>query len=251
MGVMKIRPLIVALSLAIAISCIGVARADEDSDPIVVELFTSQGCSSCPPADKFLGELAMQPGILALSFHVDYWDYIGWKDPYASHQATQRQRKYAHIFDIGYVYTPQMVVQGTTQAVGSDRSDVEAAIQHLRQKRPAHPSVSLERHGDGSLAVHVGAGETQAPATVWLVCFDRHHETDVPSGENAGERLTDYHVVRYFDTIGQWRGAALDLNVPAKTLADYTGDANGAIAVLVQTDGTGPILTAAVLHDQR
>jgi len=237
--------------MALIIPGAGLTRAAEDTDPIVVELFTSQGCSSCPPADQFLGDLAKQPGILALSFHVDYWDYIGWKDPFASHEATLRQRKYAQAFDIAYVYTPQMVVQGSAQGVGSDRSDIEAEIAHLREKRASHPSLRLERRGDGSLAVEVGAGNPKEAATVWLICYDRHHETQVPRGENAGATLIDYHVVRHFETIASWNGEAVTLTVPTGEVSEYLSNPNGAIAVLVQSAGTGPILAAGVLGDRQ
>jgi len=251
MPIMKPRALLTVMAMGLVIAGASLARAAEDADPIVVELFTSQGCSSCPPADKFLGDLAKQPGILALSFHVDYWDYIGWKDPFASHQATLRQRKYAQAFDIAYVYTPQMIVQGSVQGVGSDRSDIESEIARLRQKRPVHPSLAVERRGDGSLAVEVGAGEALKPATVWLVCYDRHHETEVPRGENAGATLTDYHVVRHFEAIGTWKGEVIELTVPPDEVAEYLGSPNGAIAVLVQSAGTGPILAARMLPDRQ
>ena len=251
MWTMTLRTLLALTFMGLVIGVAGITRAAEDTDPIVVELFTSQGCSSCPPADQFLGELAKQPGILALSFHVDYWDYIGWKDPFASHQATQRQRKYAQAFDIAYVYTPQMVVQGRAQGVGSDRSDIEAEIAKQRRERVAHPSLTLERRNEGSLAVRVGAGSTQETATVWLVCYDRHHETQVPRGENAGETLIDYHVVRHLKAIGTWNGEALDLEVPATDVGDFVSNPNGAIAVLVQSAETGPILAAGVLHDRQ
>ena len=244
---MILRPLFFAL-LPVALVIAGAAGAADDDNPIVVELFTSQGCSSCPPADRFLGDLAKEPGILALSFHVDYWDYIGWKDPFAKHWATLRQRDYGRTFDIGYVYTPQMVVQGSAQAVGSDRSDIEAEIAQHQQTRPPHPSLRIERREDGSLAVQVGAAGAQEPATVWLVCYDRHHETEVPRGENAGTRLVNYDVVRHFEAIGSWKGDAITLTVSADEAAEYLGSPNGAIAVLLQSAGTGPILAAARLR---
>ena len=115
--------LLLSLGLIIA-----VLPAQAGERPIVVELFTSEGCSSCPPADKLLAELANRPDILALSFHVDYWDRLGWKDPYSSHQATERQNRYATLLDLASVYTPQIVVDGKWQAVGSDRADIEQAL---------------------------------------------------------------------------------------------------------------------------
>ena len=110
------------------------ARAAER--PIVVELFTSEGCSSCPPADALLGELATRPNVLALSFHVDYWDRLGWKDPFSSPEATARQQHYARLLGLDTVYTPQIVVDGSWEAVGSDQAAVERALDQARRSRP-------------------------------------------------------------------------------------------------------------------
>ena len=220
------------------------------SRPIVIELFTSQGCSSCPPADAFLGELAKRPNVVALGFHVDYWDYIGWKDPYASKLATQRQRLYAQAFDLSYVYTPQMVVNGEEQAVGSERGNVESALAKATARPPVGPSLSLALDRDGALAVHVGAGKEET-ATVWLACFDREHTTRVSRGENAGSTLTNYRVVRHFEAIGNWKGPALDLKVPAPEMAEYVERPDRGVAVLVQRGEVGPILAAAILSGAR
>jgi len=241
------------LRLVLAIFALGLTAATAQaqggapsSRPIVVELFTSQGCSSCPPADAFLGELAKRPNVLALGFHVDYWDYIGWKDPYASKLATQRQRLYAHAFDLSYVYTPQMVVNGEAQAVGSERGDVESALKKVSAHPAAGPSLSLALARDGALAVHIGAGKEET-ATVWLACFDREHKTPVTRGENAGSTLTNYRIVRHFEAIGIWKGAALDLEVPAAEMTEYVGGPDRGVAVLVQRGEVGPILAAEVL----
>jgi len=239
------------LTLAFATAAPGIARADEATDPIVVELFTSQGCSSCPPADKYLGALAQRPDVLALSFHVDYWDYIGWKDPFASHLATLRQRKYARTFDTAYVYTPQMVVNGVMQGVGSDRGTIEAAITHVKAEHRQHPSLILERQSDGGITIHVGAGSAKAQATVWLVYYDRKQVTDVPRGENAGSTLTDHDVVRRFEAVGSWKGEALDIPVAASILDDFATNRDRGLAAFVQTDGVGPILAAKVMESPR
>src|SRR5258707_8836135 len=141
---MMIRTLV--LLIGVGLAAIGSASAAETS-PVVVELFTSQGCSSCPPADSLLGELSKRSDVLALGFHVDYWDYIGWKDPYASKLATKRQHDYAAALRLHMVYTPQMVVDGRTDVVGSERGDVAAAI----GKAAAQPklAVAIEKDSPG------------------------------------------------------------------------------------------------------
>lgn len=220
----------------------GIAAAEERASPVVVELFTSQGCSSCPPADAYLGELAERPEVLALGFHVDYWNYIGWKDPFSARFASERQRSYASKLDLPYVYTPQMVVNGATQGIGSDRSEIEQLIASAAAQRTESPSVTIARGADGQITVRVGAAPSAEAgnSVVWLVGFDRRHSTDVSRGENGGRTLADYNVVRSLERIGTWTGEALDLSVAASAAS---GD--GGIAVLLQQDGTGRILAAA------
>jgi hypothetical protein len=227
------------------------AGAQDAAPPVVVELFTSQGCSSCPPADALLGELSQRKDVLALGFHVDYWDYIGWKDPYASKLATKRQRQYADTFKLSFVYTPQMVVNGVAESVGSDRAGIEAAVEKAKARPAVHPSLALERRGDGGLLVHVGAAEVRRSATVWLACFDRQRSTPVPRGENAGSTLTNYHIVRHFESLGTWKGTLLDLSVGPDVVAEYAGRPDQDLAVLVQADGVGPILAAERLGTAR
>src|SRR5271167_1683708 len=141
------------LSLGLAVTS-GPARADER--PIVVELFTSEGCSSCPPADALLAELAGRPDVLALSFHVDYWDRLGWKDPFSSPDATRRQHGYADLLGLATVYTPQMVVDGRWQAVGSDRSEVERALGSARRSRDGVPVALAVDHGRARITLGQG-----------------------------------------------------------------------------------------------
>jgi hypothetical protein len=220
----------------------GAARADDA--PIVVELFTSQGCSSCPPADKFLGELAKRPDILALAFHVEYWNYIGWADPYSKPWATRRQREYSANLKQRFVYTPEMVIQGAAEGVGSERETIEALIRAAAEKHMPHPDLTLRWRSDGALLADLGNGKSphDAPATVWLIGYDRLHTNPVLAGENEGKVAWDHHPVRSFRRLGSWAGWSEQLIVPAeeaKRLGDYRA------AVLLQLDGTGPILTAA------
>lgn len=216
--------------------------ARDDVPPVVVELFTSQGCSSCPPADHFLGELAQRSDVLALAFHVDYWNYIGWTDPFASKIATQRQRDYAQRLALRYVYTPQMVINGVAEGVGAEPDTILPLIKAAAADPAPRAVAALVRTGDGRLAVHVDAGSTSGPAVIWLVGFDRMQTTSVLRGENEGRTLKDYHVVRSFREIGTWTGVAVDLDVAANAAA---GD--GSVAVLVQLHGTGRIVGAAAL----
>ena len=232
----------ILLLLALPLVSPPVARAT-DAPPVVVELFTSQGCSSCPPADAYLGELAQRSDVLALAFHVDYWNYIGWTDPFASKFATQRQHAYAGHLNMRYVYTPQMVVNGTTEGVGSERTTVARLIKAAEDERMPHQRVTLARNGDGTLAVHVDAGTAAEPATLWLVGFDGEHSTRVLRGENEGQTLKDYQVVRSLSSLGTWQGAALDLTVPA----DKVGGDGGVAVLLQQGNGAGRIIGAAQL----
>jgi hypothetical protein len=236
------RPAPILLVATIVLATPGLGRAGEAAPrgPVVVELFTSQGCSSCPPADAYLGRLAKESGILALGFHIDYWNYIGWADPYSLKLAAQRQRAYATRLGPGYVFTPEMVIDGQREGVGSEPDKIEPLLRAAERAAPG-PALSLERRPGGGFHLHVGAGKTSSPATLWLVGFDRRHKTDVLRGENEGRIATDYQVVRSFKAVGVWRGQALDLDLPAGAAV---GDA---AALLLQANGTGPILTAAKL----
>ena len=232
-----------AAIVVLAVAASSPARA---GSPVVVELFTSQGCSSCPPADEYLGELTMRGDIIPLAFHVDYWNYIGWTDPFASKQMTHRQKAYSRALAQRYVYTPEMVVNGTTQESGSNRHGVEALIEAARQAPQAGPSISLTRDDDGRLHLRVGgaAAGGKETATIWFVKFDREHTTTVRVGENEGRTLTDYNIVRTIHQLGAWTGDALDIAYDAN-LPDEPGD--GGCAILVQRDGAGPIIAAAML----
>ena len=243
--------LLAAIGIVGGIASADLARAEDSAPPVVVELFTSQGCSSCPPADALLGDLAKRSDVLALGFHVDYWDYIGWKDPYASKLATKRQKQYAESFKLSFIYTPQMVIGGLVESVGSDRSAVEAAVEKAKARVSAHPTLALERRPDGGLQVHVGAAEVKRPATVWLACFDRERSTPVLRGENAGSTLTNYHIVRHFESLGTWKGQTVDFSLGPDVVAEYAGRPDQDMAVLVQTEGVGPILAAERLGTGR
>jgi hypothetical protein len=183
---------------------------------VVLELFTSQSCSSCPQADALLGELARSGDgtLLPLAFHVTYWGRLGWKDRFSPPEATERQRRYAALWRRDHVYTPQLVVQGERDAVGSDRRAVTAAIAAATRRAAAAtgPGIALSVGDSGDrLIVTVGAG--QGTGTLWLIGFDPRHVTPVRGGENAGRTLVQTQVVRGIAEAGTWRGEALRLDV--------------------------------------
>jgi len=205
----------------------------------VVELFTSQGCSSCPPADAFLGDLAKRDDLLTLSIHVDYWDYIGWKDPFASPENTKRQRRYAQTLGMRYVYTPQMVVQGASHVTGSDRAKVAALIKKAARMPRVPISISRDKN---NINIKVSGGATGEKATVWLAVFDKKHDTPVKRGENGGRTLSHYNVVRNMSRIGTWTGRAI--TIPTD-VADMKSRGRDGCAVILQSLSTGRILGAA------
>lgn len=196
------RATIIGFALATVVATAGHAQAP----PVVVELFTSQGCSSCPPADAFLTDLARKhPDVLPLAFHVTYWNYLGWKDPFSLDLATARQREYARHLGEDGVYTPQMVVDGITGFVGSSRAQGLSAIAGAARKPVP---VSMARDGQ-TLLITVGAGAGRAQ--VLLVGFDPSHETPIGRGENSGRTLVESNIVRSLTPIGNWTGSAVAL----------------------------------------
>jgi hypothetical protein len=223
------------LSLAFLAAVLS-AESASAGGPVVVELFTSQGCNSCPPADVYLGDLAKRRDVLALAFHVDYWDYIGWKDPFGDAAWTARQRHYARSLKTSQVYTPQMVVDGGDHAVGSDRRSVERLITEAAKRD--RPVLEAKRTADGlSLRIEgTGTGE------IWIVGYDPKHETKVPRGENAGSTLTEFNVVRGLRQVDAWKGGALARTIPVSELPP-----GAAYAVLVQTADLGRVLAAATI----
>jgi hypothetical protein len=210
------------------------ARADER--PIVAELFTSQGCSGCPPAEALLSELATRPDLLVLAMHIDYWDRLGWTDPYSSRAATARQKAYNAEIHVGGIYTPQMVVDGHWQAVGSDAGEVGDAIKLAKRHERTVPMTVAVAQGTARIAIAAsGAADT---GTVWLIGFDRRHDTQVFAGENAGRTIVQANVVRGLVPIGHFDGAALQLDAPLAWHCDR-------IAALLQ-QGDGRVIGAAV-----
>lgn len=207
----KILPAIAILAMLCALPFLSrsgdaASPASASGGPVVLELFTSQGCSSCPPADRLLTRLAQDPQlrgkVIPLSFHVDYWDYIGWRDPFASPRWSERQRDYGRTFRANRIYTPQLVVNGTAECVGSDEAAVRKRIAAALAAPPAG-RVGLETDppgADGRLRVRVGAELAKAAAAgdldLWVVVWETGLETPVGAGENASRKLHNDYVVR-------------------------------------------------------
>ena len=207
-----------AIALAATFLGLGPAAAQDDRK-IVVELFTSQGCNTCPPADAFLGELAQRPDVIALSLHVDYWDYLGWKDRFAQPIFTDRQRAYAASLGARQIYTPQMVVHGQTGLVGSHRGAVSMAINSVIERDGAQlVSIAIARTGD-ALAVNLSptqdlsAVRIAGPLSIIVMGYDGPHVVAVGAGENTGKALTYHNVVRDLRVVDQWNISAQALSI--------------------------------------
>lgn len=209
------------------------------ADPVVVELFTSQGCSSCPPADANLIKLSTRPDVLALSFGVTYWDYLGWEDTFARPEFTQRQMVYERPLGHAGAFTPQIVVGGRADAVGQDLSEVEALIAAEATRQAAEPGPAIAV-ADGTVTIAAGAVPARY-ADIWLVRYDpRVTEVPVARGENRRRVLPITHVVNELTRLGGWTGEAVTLALPPAQDGLES-------ALLVQISGGGPILAAARL----
>lgn len=198
--------------------------------PVVIELFTSEACSSCPPADALLGQLKQeQRDLLALDLHVTYWNGGGWTDPYSLRAATERQEWYADLKRSHELYTPEAVVDGETALVGSDRAGVLEAIARAR-RGAGRNTVPLQITLDGGL-VRVAVGRGSGSARLWLFGFDDTHTTHIGGGENIGATLSEVNVVRSITAVGSWQGDAQNFTLPRPNGAHLA-------AVLQRDDGS-------------
>jgi len=213
------------------------AQVPAPGPPVIVELFTSQGCSSCPPADALLGELAKQRNVIALGFHVDYWDGIGWRDRYSMPEATERQRGYVAALQLSSAFTPQVVIDGHHSFVGSDRQRIAAAIAAAPGKILIDAVVA-----SGELVISLPASGDSHHYDVNLVAYFPQATTQVGRGENSGRTLTEFNIVRQFRRVGAWDGKISTFRVP---LESFPSDANR-VAVLVQQASQGVIAGAVV-----
>ncbi|MFM2389913.1 MAG: hypothetical protein RLZZ437_1468 [Pseudomonadota bacterium] len=226
---------ITAGGLLLAATCMAAAQ----SRPlVVVELYTSQGCSSCPPADGYLAELVANPDVIALALHVDYWDYIGWKDEFANPAFTDRQKEYARAIGSRTIYTPQMIVNGVDRVEGNNPEAVDSMVKmHLME--PSGVSLRLERNGD-QLAIRASGGNGAEPMIVNVVRYMPNQTVTIERGENAGRTLTYHNIVTGFESVGEWDGVE-----PLEMETTVSG--SEPIAVFLQAEGPGQVLAAARL----
>jgi hypothetical protein len=207
---------------------------------VVVELFTSQGCSSCPPADAVLSQLVNRPGVIPLALHVDYWDYIGWTDKFGSPDNTARQKAYAHAAGSRTIYTPQLIIEGDDRVEGPRPLDVAELIQeHHAETTPVE--LTLVRDGD-SVKIDASSSQTFGQKVLLeLVRYLPEQTVEIERGENAGKTITYRNIVTAWQTVATWDGAQ-----PISLLAQAQG--NQAVVVIVQKPGPGEILAAAALR---
>jgi len=229
------RSLLAVLSF---VSLLNASQAVAENGPVVIELYTSQGCSSCPPADAMLHDLAKRDDVIALALHVDYWDYIGWKDVFGRPENTARQHAYARAANATTVYTPQMVIGGVDHVIGSRPMQVMDALQ-AQSRRGSLFDVSLTRQGANVLVRATGGA--RGDYVVQLVRYTPEATVAISRGENAGRDLSYANIVTAWDVIGRWDGQstlALDVEAP--------GDSP--VVVIVQQSTNGPIVGAAQLR---
>ena len=217
--------------------------------PVVVELFTSQGCSSCPPADAFMQDLVKQPGVIAVSYNVDYWDYLGWRDTLGSSEFSRRQRDYARRRGDGKVYTPQMVIDGRRHEVGSRRRAVYAAI---AEEGALSPDTTVPMHASDTaseIVIDVGGAPSdriRQESTIWVLVVSPKVVVPIARGENAGSKIAYSNVVRRMIPAGMWHGEAMTLKLPK---ADLMADSGEFCVALLQVGGIGPIIGATLYKD--
>lgn len=232
------------LVAALALPMAGGANA-KDTPKAVLELFTSQGCSSCPAADALIGELAQRDDVLALTMPVKLWDFLGWADTLATDLVTKRQIAYSVARGDRDVYTPQVVLNGEAALLGSDRPAIEAAIEDAALPLPI--DLTLARN---VLTIKVGKATIEAPtATLWLLVIEEEVRVSVDEGENRGRRLTYHNVVTEMRPVGMWKGKPITLDLP---LSDLDKTSTAGCVVIAQVEGfkgPGRILGAALIRE--
>jgi hypothetical protein len=251
LGAMRLPTFIIAFAAA-ALALFGLAGLSQAQPPkagagdaVLLELFTSQGCSSCPPADELLADYSKKPGVITLSFSVDYWNYLGWHDTLSSPESSERQREYARTRGDGRVYTPQVVVDGISHVNGANAAAIDMAIRKAA-KRLKKVRVPVTMHAEGnSLVIEVGAApktSTMRAATVWLAVAKEKETVAITRGENRGKKITYTHPVRDLTPIGIWKGEKMTFKLPLKDLQTIGGDC---MVTMLQVENAGPVLGVA------
>ncbi|MDQ6437049.1 thioredoxin family protein [Mesorhizobium sp. LHD-90] len=226
----------------------GTALAESRKPLGVVELFTSQGCNSCPPADAFFTELVRKGEVVALAYHVDYWDYLGWRDTLAKPENTQRQRDYGRAFGIRSVYTPQAVINGRVHVNGAKKAAVKGTLETLGNSgKGMLVDIKAKQQGE-SIVIQTGSGPARSKAHLVLVYFDGANPVSIERGENNGSTITYWNAVTEVQTAGMWHGEAARFELPASEIAKKGGAA--ALLQEVTKDGLpGAILGATVIRN--
>lgn len=224
--------------------CFTRGAAAETATPLLVELFTAQGCPSCPRADEVLAHLAKRGDVVALSFHVDYWDNTGWRDRFALPESKTRQNGYRRAFKHPQVFTPQMVINGTVDTPGQALEGVEKVLAFIRARTPQGPVLTMKRDSTTMLDVGIGAASAWDDAVVWMATFDRTHTVAIKRGKNRGKTVTNINIVRELRNLGPYTGQLWKKTIDVTAVPPEQG-----IAVWLQPKDQGPVAAAAFLTD--
>ncbi len=235
----------------LATATLGIPDARSQSKPVaVVELFTSQGCSSCPAADKILSEYARKKQVLALSWHVDYWNYLGWKDTFSKPEFTKRQQRYAVSFKRRGLYTPQAVVNGRAHAVGSDGKTIRSLMASYQSSgKGLTVPLTAVRRGE-TIEISASSAQSGRAATMWVVYFDRKKPVKIERGENRGKTITYHNVVQDFSMLGMMKNGEITVTLPLDEMKRKGFDACAILLQETTEQGTpGAIVGATVVDD--
>jgi hypothetical protein len=223
------------------------ARSHADHHPVVLELYTSQGCSDCPAADRIVSELANRKDVIALSLPITYWDMLGWKDTFATQENTERQKAYARAMNRSGIYTPQIIVDGKFDVVGNQRDRVDAAIAAGTSDEQGELSIPVSLALSGQrveISIPGVRGKPKPSGTIWVMRTLSRASVDVQAGENRNHELSYSNVVRDLRRAGEWNGQPMKIELPLSVSTIK----NDGMAVILQRDGYGPVLGAALLE---
>ncbi len=252
LGTRIARAGVLCLSMLVSLAFVVPATsAPKKVEPkILLELFTSQGCSSCPKADALLPTFIARKDVVAISMSIDYWDYLGWRDTFAQTLFSKRQHSYARKIGVGYVYTPQIIIDGIYHVNGRDKKAIEEIIEKRKKARAGHPAIALDVKTIGDmLVVSVGErvkGDDLVKATLWMALISKTKTVKVERGENRNRFLTYHNVVHELTPIGQWSGEKMSVRLPKHLIMQRGAD--GCVILLQRGDG-GPVVAVAQMQD--